>query len=113
MLPKCSEPDDLATLDHHLEVLETAAGAPIGSIGVVAIVTETAASVFTLGAYGGAASRLLAICFGAEDFSADLGIAHAPSGRILSGASGSGARPGVGGRRRVRCPGDRHALPGP
>ena len=49
MLPKCSGPDDLATLDHHLEVLETAAGAPVGSIGVVAIVTETAASVFTLG----------------------------------------------------------------
>jgi citrate lyase subunit beta / citryl-CoA lyase len=74
MLPKCSGPEDLATLDHHLEVLETAAGAPVGSIGVVAIVTETAASVFSLGAYGGVASRLLAICFGAEDLSADLGI---------------------------------------
>jgi citrate lyase subunit beta / citryl-CoA lyase len=74
MLPKCSGPDDLATLDHHLEVLETAAGAPVGSVGVVAIVTETAGSVFTLGAYAGVASRLLAICFGAEDLSADLGI---------------------------------------
>jgi citrate lyase subunit beta / citryl-CoA lyase len=74
MLPKCSGPDDLMTLDHHLEVLETAAGAPVGSIGVVAIVTETAGSVFTLGAYAGVASRLLAICFGAEDLSADLGI---------------------------------------
>ncbi len=74
MLPKCSGPADLATLDHHLEVLETAAGAPVGSIGVVAIVTETAGSVFTLGAYAGVASRLLAICFGAEDLSADLGI---------------------------------------
>jgi citrate lyase subunit beta / citryl-CoA lyase len=74
MLPKCSGPDDLIALDHHLEVLEAAAGARVGSVGVVAIVTETAASVFTLGAYAGAASRLLAICFGAEDLSADLGI---------------------------------------
>jgi len=73
-LPKCSGPDDLARLDHHLEALEAAAGAPIGSIGVVGIVTETAASVFNLGRYGGVAARLLAICFGAEDLSADLGI---------------------------------------
>ncbi len=74
MLPKCSGPEDLGTLDHHLEALETASGIPIGSIGVVAIVTETAASVFTLGAYAGVAARLCAICFGAEDLSADLGI---------------------------------------
>jgi citrate lyase subunit beta/citryl-CoA lyase len=74
MLPKCRGPADLATLDHHLEALEAAAGAPIGSIGVVAIVTETAGSVFTLGGYADVASRLIAICFGAEDLSADLGI---------------------------------------
>jgi len=75
MLPKCSGPDDLRALDHHLEALETAHDLPVGGIGVVAIVTETAASVFTLGAYGGVASRLIAFCFGAEDLSADLGIA--------------------------------------
>jgi citrate lyase subunit beta/citryl-CoA lyase len=74
MLPKCSGPEDLGILHHHLEALETAAGIPIGSVGVVAIVTETAASVFTLGAYAGVAARLCAICFGAEDLSADLGI---------------------------------------
>ena len=74
MLPKCSGPDDLVALDHHLEVLETAAGMKVGSVGVVAIVTETAGSVFTLGGYAGVAARLLAICFGAEDLSADLGI---------------------------------------
>ena len=74
MLPKCSGPEDLAILGHHLEALEAAAGAAVGSIAVVAIVTETAGSVFNLGGYAGAASRLLAICFGAEDLSADLGI---------------------------------------
>lgn len=74
MLPKCSGPDDLGTLNHHLEALEAATDAPIGSIGVVAVVTETAPSVFTLGTYANVSSRLMAICFGAEDLSADLGI---------------------------------------
>ena len=74
MLPKCSGADDLGPLNHHLEALEAAANAPIGSIKVIAIVTETAASVFGLGSYGPVSSRLLALCFGAEDLSADLGI---------------------------------------
>jgi citrate lyase subunit beta / citryl-CoA lyase len=74
MLPKCGGAEDLGTLNHHLEALEAAAGAPVGSIGVVAIVTETAASVFGLGTYAPVASRLLALCFGAEDLSGDLGI---------------------------------------
>ncbi len=75
MLPKCTGPDDLRALDHHLEALEASAGLAAGSVGVVAIVTETAGSVFMLGAYAGVAARLTAICFGAEDISADLGVA--------------------------------------
>ncbi len=74
MLPKCSGPDDLARSTTIWRRWRPPPASPIGSIGVVAIVTETAASVFTLGAYAGVASRLLAICFGAEDLSADLGI---------------------------------------
>ncbi len=74
MLPKCSGAEDLAVLARHLEVLEAACGAPPGSVGVIAIVTETAASVFGLGQYVGVSARLLALCFGAEDLSADLGI---------------------------------------
>jgi citrate lyase subunit beta/citryl-CoA lyase len=73
-LPKCTGPDDLLALNHHLEALEAAAGVPIGGIGVFAIVTETAGSVFMLGNYGDVAARLVGICFGAEDLSADLGI---------------------------------------
>ena len=88
MLPKCAGPDDLRALDHHLEALETAGGLSVGSIGVVAIVTETAASVFTLGAYGGVAVRLVAICFGAEDLSADLGVApRQPDGSYNAAAA--------------------------
>lgn len=74
MLPKCAGAPDLAALDHHLEALETAAGLAVGNIGVLPIVTETAASVLALGGCPLAAGRVRALCFGAEDLSADLGI---------------------------------------
>ncbi len=74
MLPKCTGAADLLVLDHHLEALEAAAGLPVGAIGVLPIVTETAAAVLALGTCPQAAGRVLAFCFGAEDLSADLGI---------------------------------------
>ncbi len=79
MLPKCSGAEDLLALDHHLEVLETAFGLAVGSVRVLPIVTETAASVLALPAMAAlgqtaAGRRVLAFCFGAEDLSADLAI---------------------------------------
>lgn len=75
LLPKCTGADDLAALHHHLEVLETAAGAPLGGIKVLALVTETAASLLAMPGPGAAGmGRVLAFCFGAEDLSSDLGI---------------------------------------
>ena len=74
MLPKCAGAADLILLDHHLQALETMCGRPVGGIGVIAIATETAASVLALPTLAGGAPRLLALCFGAEDLSADLGI---------------------------------------
>src|SRR4051794_38031414 len=73
MLPKCTGPEQLARLDHHLEALETAAGLEIGSVRVVALVTETAGSLSSMD-YRDPPARLAAICFGAEDLSADLGV---------------------------------------
>ncbi|MBV8589382.1 MAG: CoA ester lyase [Acetobacteraceae bacterium] len=73
LLPKCTGRHDLEVLDHHLEALEVASGHPSGSIGVLALVTETAASLHGLD-YRGAPARLLTLCIGAEDLSADLGI---------------------------------------
>ncbi len=46
---------------------------PVG-VGVLALVTETAASLRSMD-YAGSTPRLLGLCFGAEDLSADLGIA--------------------------------------
>lgn len=74
MLPKCSSAADLLALDHHLEALETAAGIAVGSIRILPIATETAASVLNLSTMLAGCSRLAGICFGAEDLSADLGI---------------------------------------
>ncbi len=74
LLPKCTGAEDLRALDHHMEVLEVASGFEVGSIKVIALVTETAPSLFTLGEYRGVASRLIALGFGAEDISGDLGV---------------------------------------
>ena len=74
MLPKCASAADLLALDHHLEVLEVAAGISPGSIGVLPIATETTASVLALPSMLTGARRLIGVAFGAEDLSADLGI---------------------------------------
>ena len=74
MLPKCTGAADLGVLGHHLEALETAAGLPVGAIGVLPIATESAAAVLALASTVQAAERVLAFCFGAEDLAADLGI---------------------------------------
>lgn len=85
LLPKCSGPDDLLALDHHLEALETAARLPVGGIRVLALVTETAASLRNLGRYVNPPARLIAFCFAAEDLSADLGISpRAPDGAFAA-----------------------------
>ena len=73
LLPKCTGLHDLVALDHHLEALEVACGLPVGGTGVLALVTETALSLRTMD-YALCPKRLLALCFGAEDLSADLGI---------------------------------------
>lgn len=74
LLPKCRGPEDLFALDHHLEALEAAAGLAHRSVGVLALVTETAASLLSFARYPASVPRLRALCFGAEDLSADLAI---------------------------------------
>lgn len=71
VLPKCEGPEDLRTLANYLAAFEAAHG--LGPTRILAIVTETAASLFTLGAYAGADERLLGMMWGAEDLAASLG----------------------------------------
>jgi citrate lyase subunit beta/citryl-CoA lyase len=74
MLPKPDGPADLARLSYYLDALEAQAGFAEGSIAVMPVASETAASAFRLGDYGSAGlTRLSGITWGAEDLSAALG----------------------------------------
>ncbi|HEX4266852.1 MAG TPA: CoA ester lyase [Steroidobacteraceae bacterium] len=74
MLPKARHRADVERLDHHLSELELAAGIERGATRVIALVTETAESMFNTGTYGGA-PRLAAMTWGAEDLADALGAA--------------------------------------
>lgn len=75
LLPKAEGGHDVERLDVLLTARETAAGLPVGSIKVAALVTETAAAMFTTGTYDGA-PRLVAMSWGAEDLSSELGASE-------------------------------------
>jgi len=71
-LPKAEGGHDVETLDAMLSELENAHDLPVGSTKVAALVTETAAAMFTTGTYAGV-PRLVAMSWGAEDLSSELG----------------------------------------
>ena len=70
MLPKAEGGGDIQRLDAAIASLETGAN---GDIGIIAIATETAASLFVMGSYRNCCARLRGLAWGAEDLSADLG----------------------------------------
>lgn len=72
MLPKSRGRGDVEELDRRLARLETAHGIPAGSTPVIALVTETAAAMFTTGDYAGA-PRLAAMTWGGEDLADSIG----------------------------------------
>ncbi len=71
-LPKAEGGHDVETLNAMLTAREETAGIAPGSTKVAALVTETAAAMFTTGTYDGA-PRLVAMSWGAEDLSSELG----------------------------------------
>ncbi|MET4576243.1 HpcH/HpaI aldolase/citrate lyase family protein [Ottowia thiooxydans] len=73
VLPKCCGRDSLQPVVHYLDAFEAAANIERGSTRILAIVTETAASMFRLGEFAGATPRLWGITWGAEDLGADVG----------------------------------------
>lgn len=74
-LPKAEGGHDVATLDTMITKREEAAGIEAGSTKVAALVTETPAAMFTTGTYDGA-PRLVAMSWGAEDLSSELGASE-------------------------------------
>lgn len=74
-LPKAEGGHDVATLDALITPREEAAGIAPGSTLVAALVTETAAAMFTTGTYDNT-PRLVAMSWGAEDLSSELGASE-------------------------------------
>lgn len=73
MLPKSRSADDVLALSAMLHEMQIHSPSPGALVKIIAITTETAASLFSLGSYDRAGERLDAMCWGAEDLSADLG----------------------------------------
>ncbi|MEI6160090.1 MAG: CoA ester lyase [Roseococcus sp.] len=73
VLPKCAEASQVRQLGLWLDAFEAAHGLSRGTTRILAIATETAASLFGLGSYAQAGPRLAALTWGAEDLSADIG----------------------------------------
>ncbi|WP_332689957.1 HpcH/HpaI aldolase/citrate lyase family protein [Bosea sp. (in: a-proteobacteria)] len=84
-LPKCDGPDQVRRLGHMLDAFEAAHGLEAGRTQILAIVTETAGSLFGLGAYRGCSPRLWGMMWGAEDLAASFGAtANREGGALLS-----------------------------
>jgi citrate lyase subunit beta/citryl-CoA lyase len=73
LLPKAVGGRDVTHLDAKIAVREAVEGLPDGGTDIIAIATETAASLFAMGSFQGASRRLRGLTWGAEDLSADLG----------------------------------------
>ena len=73
MLPKAEGGASVIHADAKLAVREAQYGLPDGAIKILPIATETAAALFVAGTFAGASARLIALTWGAEDLSADIG----------------------------------------
>jgi citrate lyase subunit beta/citryl-CoA lyase len=73
LLPKAEGGPAVIHLDAKLTAREAIHGLPEGAIRIIALATETAASLFACGTYRDSSPRLTGITWGAEDLSADLG----------------------------------------
>lgn len=73
VLPKAEGAPSITRLAAMLAVAEAENGLPDGSTRIMAIASETARAIFTLGDYHRSSQRLDALAWGAEDLSADIG----------------------------------------
>jgi citrate lyase subunit beta / citryl-CoA lyase len=72
LLPKCLNGAAVQRLGAMLAVKEAEYDLADGATRIMAIVTETAASIFNMGTYAGASARLEGLTWGAEDLAASL-----------------------------------------
>lgn len=77
LLPKCESADDIAAADEAISDAERAAGIPAGTTYLMPLI-ETARGVLAAKEIAAASSRNVALCFGREDFSRDIGAIPDP-----------------------------------
>lgn len=84
VLPKCCGRDSLFPVVCYLDALEASAGIAIGQTKILAIATETAASLFRLADYAGVSARLWGLAWGGEDLGADMGVISNSEGGVYT-----------------------------
>lgn len=73
VLPKSEHGQDVTRLDTGLRAHEAQEGIEDGATCIIAIITETAVATLNAGTYRRSSKRLVAVSWGAEDLSADVG----------------------------------------
>ena len=81
-LPKCECADDVREADALMTDLELKNGIEPGTVGIIAI-TESARGGRNLSEIAAASPRLIALNYGAEDYTADIGAVRTKEGREL------------------------------
>jgi citrate lyase subunit beta/citryl-CoA lyase len=87
VLPKCASGQDVRVLDATMLAIEARDGVDPGSLRILPIVTESAASLFGMGSYANeAGARLCGMFWGGEDLAADIGARanRTPDGRYTA-----------------------------
>jgi citrate lyase subunit beta/citryl-CoA lyase len=84
LLPKCEGQAEIDRLAAMLEVMEAREGVEVGRTKILALVTETASAVLTSSSARFGHPRLMALTWGGEDLSADVGAMAktAPDGTL-------------------------------
>lgn len=84
LLPKCEGQGELDRLGTMLEVMEAREGIAAGGTKILALVTETASAVLSASSARVSHPRLMALTWGGEDLSADVGATakYGPDGSL-------------------------------
>jgi len=82
MMPKVESPDEVRLIARTLATLEKERNIPVGSIKII-VTFETALGVIRAFEIASASDRVLGLCFGAEDYTLDLGTSRSREGSEL------------------------------
>jgi citrate lyase subunit beta/citryl-CoA lyase len=81
-LPKCETAEDVLTVDAHLRVLEAVHGLSLGQTRLLPMI-ESARGVVNASAIASCHPRVCGVGFGAEDYTADLGVVRTRQGEEI------------------------------